>query len=462
MPNASDYVSVSCTDAYIGTAPVITINLLVDQDEAQDAPYIFTVRWEFGSQSGTIATRTTQKRITNYYWSESFFNEIPDRMSAKGAIYVDCYDAKYYMGTIHTDFTVLVNPSHSAPTISLPSVTDKRTEAIALTGSNTKFIRYVSSPLVNVTATAHHAASIADVYIENGGTGLHGSSVQFTSMSSPSFSVQATDTRGLVTSITYTIPAERFIEYVKLTCNIGNDLPDTDGKMRLTCSGNYFNGSFGAANNTLTVQYRYKEKSGDFGEWTDMTASISGNAYSAYANLTGLEYRNTYVFECRATDAVATVSSADKVAKALPVFDWGENDFNFNVPVNFSAGIMCNGNESDIIVEQGTTGIWTWRKWQSGFAECWGRFTKSVYGSDWTAWGSLYQATIVQGHEYPFTFTDIPKEFATLHSASGGMLNGSAWTLSTSTTGDYYIVHPNKLTSTYSCLLDLYVVGRWK
>ena len=458
MALASEYVAVSCTDAYIGTAPIIAIT--VERDP--DAPYIFTVRWEFGSQSGTIAERTTQTRFTNYYWDEAFFNEIPDRTSGTGVILVDCYRGSLFVGTVSTEFTVLVNPSYSAPTISLPSVTDANDAAIALTGSSSKFIRYVSTAAVIVTATANHGAALADVYIENGGTGAHSNSVRFFNMSSPRFLVQARDTRGLVTSITYEIPAENFIEYVKLTCNMGNELPDTSGKMRLACSGNYFNGSFGVANNTLKVQYRYKEKSGNFGAWADMSASVSGNTYNASVNLTGLDYRTTYVFECRATDAVTTVSSADKVAQALPVFHWSESDFVHETPVNFKAGILCNGNESDIIAEQGTTGIWTWRKWESGFADCWGRYTATIYSSDWTQWGSLYQAEIVQGDAYPFTFTDIPKEFATLHSASGGMLNGSAWTMSTSTTGDYYIVHPNKLTSTYGCSLDLYVVGRWK
>ena len=28
---------------------------------------------------------------------------------------------------------------------------------------------------------------------------------------------------------------------------------------------------------------------------------------------------------------------------------------------------------ADFVVEQGTSGIWTYRKWNSGIAECWGR-----------------------------------------------------------------------------------------
>ena len=31
----------------------------------------------------------------------------------------------------------------------------------------------------------------------------------------------------------------------------------------------------------------------------------------------------------------------------------------------------------DYIVEQGTSGIWTYRKWNSGISECWGVYTAS-------------------------------------------------------------------------------------
>ena len=35
-------------------------------------------------------------------------------------------------------------------------------------------------------------------------------------------------------------------------------------------------------------------------------------------------------------------------------------------------------NIVDFIVEQGTSGIWTYRKWHSGIAECWGYSSKSL------------------------------------------------------------------------------------
>lgn len=33
---------------------------------------------------------------------------------------------------------------------------------------------------------------------------------------------------------------------------------------------------------------------------------------------------------------------------------------------------------ADHVVEQGTSGIWTYRKWASGIAECWGYSSKSL------------------------------------------------------------------------------------
>ena len=33
---------------------------------------------------------------------------------------------------------------------------------------------------------------------------------------------------------------------------------------------------------------------------------------------------------------------------------------------------------ADCVVKQGTSGIWTYRKWQSGIAECWGVYTASI------------------------------------------------------------------------------------
>lgn len=99
---------------------------------------------------------------------------------------------------------------------------------------------------------------------------------------------------------------------------------------KLKVSGNYWNGNFGAAENTLTVQYRYKVQDGTYSSWAAATPTKSGNTYSADISISGLNYLNTYVFQVRAIDKLATVNSNEQTRKTTPVFDWSKDDFNIN------------------------------------------------------------------------------------------------------------------------------------
>ena len=47
---------------------------------------------------------------------------------------------------------------------------------------------------------------------------------------------------------------------------------------------------------------------------------------------------------------------------------------------------------ADYIVEQGTSGIWTYRKWNSGIAECWTTSTLNTTGTFW--------ANVMGGHGF--------------------------------------------------------------
>ena len=67
------------------------------------------------------------------------------------------------------------------------------------------------------------------------------------------------------------------VNYIHLTCVMKDSKPDTSGNFTFEVDGNCFNGSFGVASNTLTVQYRYKAGSGSYSAWANMTVSRSGN-----------------------------------------------------------------------------------------------------------------------------------------------------------------------------------------
>ena len=101
---------------------------------------------------------------------------------------------------------------------------------------------------------------------------------------------------------------------------------------------------------------------------------------------------------------------------------------------------------SPIIVAEGTSGIWTYRKWSNGIGECEGKIAVNSININ-TALASWYRSDLISGGNYPFTFTSIPNinaQFYTTNS-NGGMV--WATTVGTASTApSYYILRPNTAT----------------
>jgi hypothetical protein len=134
------------------------------------------------------------------------------------------------------------------------------------------------------------------------------------------------------------------VEYVKLTCNAWSCRPDATGQIRLICSGDYFNDSFGAQDNTLTVQYRYKKSGSSTWSSGAMDVSLVDGGYVATKTLTGLDYESAYDFEFIAADRLTSATSSLSNVRSMPVFHWGENDMTFEVPVTINGDANVTGN----------------------------------------------------------------------------------------------------------------------
>jgi hypothetical protein len=109
---------------------------------------------------------------------------------------------------------------------------------------------------------------------------------------------------------------------------------------------------------------------------------------------------------------------------------------------------------SDFVVEQNTYGIWTYRKWNSGIAECWGR--ANIYSV--AAWSNTVAYCYAK---LPFTFVEPP-----IVASSGGQagLAGSyiTYTESTTTGIDSYMQCTVEPSAGSYCWFDFQVKGRWK
>ncbi len=221
-------------------------------------------------------------------------------------------------------------------------IVDTNETTLALTGNGGTLVRYYSHAYCYMVAYSHDPIDESLYIIRNGSNTIYGNEGTFENVESATFTFSAENAAGVAESKTVKMP---MVDYVKLTCNIANDKPDTDGSMYLECSGNYFGGSFGAVNNTLTVECRYN-RAGSYSEWIPMTIYSNGNYYAATASfdIANFDYTATYEFECRATDKLATVYSYPVLAKSLPVFHWGEDDFQFEVPVTVNGDADITGD----------------------------------------------------------------------------------------------------------------------
>ena len=120
----------------------------------------------------------------------------------------------------------------------------------------------------------------------------------------------------------------------------------------------------------------------------------------------------------------------------------------------------------DRIISQGVSGDWSYRKWESGIAECW---TKKVVNTDITnAWGQFNLGTnALNSSSYPVEFVDYPIVTA---GAQGVNHNYAVISVIESTTNSLtnsplvYVGRPNNsgVTAFKDYLISIYVVGRWK
>lgn len=343
-----------------------------------------------------------------------------------------------------------------------PVVEDIDEKTLALTGNKDVFIKGYSDAQMVVNAKAYKGASIVYQKLEvdgkssvNEGINANEAAV-YPNVITPTFKFTARDNRGLevVKPITKTV-----INYVPLTCNQLLDIQldgETTAKVTLTMSGNYFNGSFGKVNNSLKLWVRRTNDEGTWGGWQQFNGTISGNSYTFSTTFTGLAYDKSYTFQSCAEDALGEVYTNEYPIRLIPVFDWGENDFNFNVPIKYK------GKDLGYITEEGTKNGWFYRKWSSGKGECWKILEINTAVN--TAWGSWFVGnTTMARQNYPFPFKSKPVEIANLLAGSyagvlyavesGNGVNGAY------ASAIYNVCRPTAAANSLQYYINLYAYG---
>lgn len=304
--------TVTCTNGDIESSVSININ------KASES-FTHTLRYKFGSLEGTIVSKTTQN---SYGWTipSSFYAQIPNSKSGTCTIYCDTYNGNNALGTTSTTAIFTANATKSQPTLSA-AITDTNSVSVALTGDNTKLVKFVSTARVVSTATAKNSSTIKSITAYNNNTGKTGSDVSFAKVEGSKFVITAVDSRNYSTSITKTPTIVNYLP-LSLTAEFSRKEPTT-GEVVLNATGQYFNGSFGAVANTLTLKYRYKEStSQSWSSYKTITPTITSGKFTV-SNLslgTGFDYRKIYNFQLVATDKVGSAPVVSQtVAQGVPM-----------------------------------------------------------------------------------------------------------------------------------------------
>ena len=356
------------------------------------------------------------------------------------------------------------------PTLS-PTAIDTNSRTVGLTGNNNTFIRYFSNARLTFGATAHKEATLISKSVTNGSQTIDiedraQDTVTINGVDSNTFYLSATDSRGYQVK---DFLVKELIPYIKLTNNIRQTTLTFNGDLTFVIGGKYFDGSFGAKSNTLEVEYSIQDEDGNYitnpggSGWQPLGTVIpdvdSEGNYTFEYTVGGLEHEKQYTLTVNAIDELTPVQSSTTVVSVIPVFEWGKSDFRFNVPVYLKDSDVPLTAAADFVVEQGTSGTWFYRKWNSGRAELYGYQNISNVACT-TALGNMYRTAVITPPSFPFTVNS-PKMVATYESEGYGAFLWPTTLTTTAKPFNFYLVRPTS-SSGITGKVNFHVQGSWQ
>lgn len=437
----------SVSNGTIGGTSTITINRAASS-------FTHTLTYSFGNLSGTIATKTSSTSIP---WTipDSFYTQIPNATAGQGGVWIETFSGSTSIGKNGPYyFTAYENSNVTKPTLN-PTIVDQGSVSKTLTGNTSKIIKGYNTVNITFNAVAQKSSTITSKRVTCGNKSRTSDGI-LEYVDNKTFNFSVTDSRGHTVTKTVTIPDSNWVEYIPLTCGLSAN-PTLSGDNTATISvnvyGNYFDGSFGAVDNSLGVEYRYKINDGEYPEeWTELTATPTNGKYTATDTISGLSYKDTCTIQARAKDAIYTgyINVNEQVIKIDPVFDWGKNDFNFNVPVHGAGGftydipIMTSGDCNAITTSGkyyiGTSGSNKPDSGLNGWLEC-KKYSTDYCHQVYTTYQGVVYRRIMQGGTWSEWYIDEKNQLNWVH-ISSLRTNGAGiyfMQIANPSSGSYYI-----------------------
>ena len=416
--------------------------------------FTHTLRYVFGGAAETIATGVA----TGYDWlvPESLAAQIPDAASGKGTLTCETYSGSTLIGTKSVTFTASVPGSMKPAVLSgWAAVTyDNSGTAAENMAAWVQGYSKAKATFDGSKVTCQQGAGVSKFSITYLGKTTEGNPCRTETISTTGATVRCTvtDSRGLTAWEDFNIA---LLEYAPPAL-VGADLFRSDGEGTAADGGAHIAGmarvrySELGGLNSVTLKGYWKSVGGGYGAGETLTVGTVGlvtgdveispdRSYVALLVLTDSLGNTARYEENIPTEKVAfhlkeggKGAAFGKAAETEGVLelaeDWhlkltGATDLNAaaeKIAVLDPGGVVRYRTKAelqgdlaaDYIVSQGTSGIWTYRKWASGVAECWLESELTLTGSTPVANmnGSAYLSYV--DVDLPFTFKTQPRGVA--------------------------------------------------
>lgn len=398
--------------------------------------------------------------------------------------------------------TATTSKALSAPSFSSFTYKDNSEAVVGVTGNDQILVQSVSDLLVTCTAgTAKNGAKIKNYSVIIGEATATSTSTNVPvgaveTEGDLKLTVTCTDSRGYSKEKSVTVTVVKY-EPPKITKFVVERKNGVEAIVGVQATGSYsplvIDGE--QKNKITSLRYKCKELEGEWPEAgtkftpdTDYTTSTSSFSVNVVDLGIECDTDSTYYFYFYAYDKInnalfnkyATRSSLVTLSPSKPAISFRKKNSSYNfrrvgifnnepkLPFDVGAddeskALGINGKPMiDFVVEQGIKGIWTYRKWNSGIAECWGFNPFTEHGVT-SAYSSLFRSdSAIAGVNYPFTFSDVPCLTTSVQRDTDFY---NVWLLTSvpgtaSKTATLYLLATTSVTTQGT--IHYYAIGRWK
>ena len=513
IPRAS---TVSAAAANIGSATKITIS-------RASSSFTHTLTYKFGSLSGTIATKTASTSVS---WTvpTTFYAQIPKAKSGTCTITCETFSGSTSLGKKTTTFTVTASEALCKPSVS-GTVVSTDALSKTLTGGTSKLIRYVSTARATITATAKNSATISKRTV-NGQSltttkdfaKVETGSFVFAATDSRGYSNSATKTASIIQYVPLTLTptvtrltptGDKVKVSVKgnywtgnfgavtntLTLSVqykkdGGTFGTATAISNPTISGTSYSGSVQVPGIDYQESYVFRVVAKDKVKTITIDVPLSQGIPVFEWGKSDFQFNvpvkvmgKTLRIDTDSERSVAAMylSCKDEFASAL-AYNPTTRDTYFSLLAKNTRkhdrfilptpdpdlamdgyyDILTSKNAPDYVIAQGSSGNWRWRKWNSGVAECWQRYSYETVATV-GAGNIFFVPQNIGGFAYPFEFIAKPTELVSCDGNIGGWY-ATAHNLPTNTTTEtgYYNFFSALSRPSDWVAMNIHVTGRWK